>query len=146
MNLLIIQGPNLNLLGKKSSQAGECITLDKINKALRLRVRNQNINLKFLQTHKIERAITSLQRNRNWADGILIAPMAWAKFEYVLKETLQLIKLPVVEIFFNKTFFMGTRKKDSILTETCIDSIEGLPEEVFTNGINRLMHHIQKTV
>ena len=146
MNLLIIQGPNLNLLGKKSSQAGECITLDKINKALRLRVRNQNINLKFLQTHKIERAITSLQRNRNWADGILIAPMAWAKFEYVLKETLELIKLPVVEIFFNKTFFMGTRKKDSILTETCIDSIEGLPEEVFTNGINRLMHHIQKTV
>ena len=91
MNLLIIQGPNLNLLGKKSSQAGECITLDKINKALRLLVRNQNINLKFLQTHKIERTITSLQRNRNWADGILIAPMAWAKFEYVLKETLQLI-------------------------------------------------------
>ena len=146
MNLLIIQGPNLNLLGKKSSQVGECITLNKINKALRLRVRNQNITLKFLQTHKIERAITSLQRNRNWADGILIAPMAWAKFEYVLKETLQLIKLPVVEIFFNKTFFMGTGKKDSMLTETCIDSIEGLPEEVFTNGINRLMHHIQKTV
>ena len=146
MNLLIIQGPNLNLLGKKSSQVGECITLNKINKALRLRVRNQNITLKFLQTHKIERAITSLQRNRNWADGILIAPMAWAKFEYVLKETLQLIKLPVVEIFFNKTFFMGTGKKDSMLTETCIDSIECLPEEVFTNGINRLMHHIQKTV
>ena len=146
MNLLIIQGPNLNLLGKKSSQVGECITLNKINKALRLRVRNQNITLKFLQTHKIERAITSLQRNRNWADGILIAPMAWAKFEYVLKETLQLIKLPVVEIFFNKTFFMGTGKKDSMLTETCIDSIEGLPEEVFTNGINRLIRHIQKAV
>ena len=146
MNLLIIQGPNLNLLGKKSSQAGECITLDKINKALRLLVRNQNINLKFLQTHKIERAITSLQRNRNWADGILIAPMAWAKFEYVLKETLQLIKLPVVEIFFNEAFFMGTGKKDSMLTEACIDSIEGLPEEVFTDGINRLIHHIQKPV
>ena len=146
MNLLIIQGPNLNLLGKKSSQAGECITLDKINKALRLLVRNQNINLKFLQTHKIERTITSLQRNRNWADGILIAPMAWSKFEYVLKETLQLIKLPVVEIFFNEAFFMGTGKKDSMLTETCIDSIEGLPEEVFTNGINRLIHHIQKPV
>ncbi len=146
MNLLIIQGPNLNLLGKKSSQAGECITLDKINKALRLLVRNQNINLKFLQTHKIERTITSLQRNRNWADGILIAPMAWAKFEYVLKETLQLIKTPVVEIFFNEAFFMGTGKKDSMLAETCIDSIEGLPEEVFTNGINRLIHHIQKPV
>ena len=146
MNLLIIQGPNLNLLGKKSSQAGECITLDKINKALRLLVRNQNINLKFLQTHKIELVITSPQRNRNWADGILIAPMAWAKFEYILKETLQLIKLPVVEIFFNEAFFMGTGKKDSMLTEVCIDSIEGLPEEVFINGINLLIHHIQKPI
>ena len=72
--------------------------------------------------------------------------MAWAKFEYVLKETLQLIKLPVVEIFFNEAFFMGTGKIDSMLTEICVDSIEGLPEEVFTNGINRLIRHIQKAV
>jgi len=146
MNLLIIQGPNLNLLGKKSSQVGEHITLDKINKILRVQVKNKNINLKFLQTNKIEKVVTSLQRNRTWADGILIAPMAWAKFEYVLKETLQLIKLPVVEIFFEGNFFMGTGKKDSILTDTCIDSTEGLPEEVFTRGINCLIRHIQKNL
>ena len=41
---------------------------------------------------------------------------------------------------------MGTGKKDSMLTKTCVDSIEGLPEEVFTDGINRLIHHIQKSV
>ena len=41
---------------------------------------------------------------------------------------------------------MGTGKKDSMLTEACIDSIEGLPEEVFANGINRLIHHIQKPI
>ena len=146
MNLLIIQGPNLNLLGKKSSQVGKHITLDKINKNLRIQVISKSINLKFLQTNKIEKVVTSLQRNRNWTDGILIAPMAWAKFEYVLKETLQLIKLPVVEIFFEGTFFMGTGKKDSILTDMCIDSIEGLPEEVFTYGIDRLIRHIQKTL
>ena len=99
MNILIIQGPNLNLLGKKSSQFGENLTLDKINRSIRYHVRNQEIKLKFLQTHKLEAVITSLQRNRNWAKGILEAPMAWGKYEYVLRETLQIIELPVVEIY-----------------------------------------------
>jgi len=47
MNLLIIQGPNLNLLGKKSSQVGKHITLDKINKNLRIQVKKQEYQLKI---------------------------------------------------------------------------------------------------
>ena len=143
MNILIIQGPNLNLLGKKSSQFGENLTLDKINRSIRYHVRNQEIKLKFLQTHKLEAVITSLQRNRNWAKGILAAPMAWGKYEYVLGETLQIIELPVVEIYFSGNYFMGTGKEDSLLSDVCVDSLEGSPEKVFVDGLDSLIHFIK---
>ena len=62
MNILILQGPNLNLLGLKSSHSNHKLTLDKLNRSLRLHVRNTNNSLKFLQTHKEFQAINFLQR------------------------------------------------------------------------------------
>ena len=52
MTILILHGPNLNLVGLKSAKAGEKLTLDKINRAIRLYVRKKDINLKIIQTHK----------------------------------------------------------------------------------------------
>ena len=53
MTILILHGPNLNLLGLKSSESGEKLTLDKVNRAIRLHVRNKDIDLKIIQTHKM---------------------------------------------------------------------------------------------
>ena len=49
MTILILQGPNLNLLGKKSAEIGDSITLNKLNRAIRLHVRNTKIKLKIIQ-------------------------------------------------------------------------------------------------
>ena len=51
MTILILHGPNLNLVGLKSAKTGEKLTLDKINRAIRLHVRKKDINLKIIQTH-----------------------------------------------------------------------------------------------
>ena len=65
MNILILHGPNLNMLGVKSSTNNETLTLDKLNKKLRLHVRNSNIKLKIIQTHKEYIALNFIQRIKN---------------------------------------------------------------------------------
>ena len=82
MTILILHGPNLNLVGLKSAKAGEKLTLDKINRAIRLYVRKKDINLKIIQTHKEYIAINFIQRNRNSASGLVIAPTSWACLLY----------------------------------------------------------------
>ncbi len=144
MNILILQGPNLNLLGLKSSKTGNQLTLDKVNRGLRYHVRNTDIELKIFQTHKLEKVITLIQRNRNWADGILIAPMAWAHYEYVLKETLDLIDLPFIEIHFDGDFHMGTSADDSILSTLRTDVITNTPDQAFIDGMDVLVKVIEK--
>jgi 3-dehydroquinate dehydratase-2 len=144
MKILVLQGPNLNLIGLKSARIGERVTLDKINKALRRHVRNRDIELKILQTHKIEKALTFLQRNRNWADGLLLAPSAWGRYEYALKETLALIRLPAVELYFDGKFSLGTTPDDSILSPVCLKTIAGHPLEVFSDGLEELLRHCRQ--
>ena len=91
MNILILQGPNLNLLGLKSAQIRKRLTLDKLNKKIKAEIKGQETQLKFLQTHKTFQAINFLQRNRNTASGLLFIPTSWARNNYTVLETISLI-------------------------------------------------------
>ena len=139
MKILVLQGPNLNLVGVKSAQAGKRVTLDKINKMLQREVRNTEIELKIFQTHKIYMAISFLHRNRNTASGILIAPMAWAKYEYSLLETLELIQLPTVQVSLDKI----VDENQSILSPISVETVHNDdPISVFKNGLKTLIKHL----
>ncbi len=138
MNILILQGPNLNLLGVMSAQAGQRITLDKINKGLRRHNRDSGSELKIFQTHKVFQALNFIQRNRNWAEAILFAPMAWALYEHSLREAIEIVNLPTVQLLFNTGYGTVNSTDDSIFTSICKETCIGPPDEVFIRGYDIL--------
>ena len=139
MNILILQGPNLNLLGLKSSENGKQITLDKLNKAIRKHVHGKDVTLKFLQTHKQFQAINFLQRNRNWADGLLCIPTSWAKYDWSIAETLNLINIPIAMVYFDDPFSLGANETESIMTGEKIHSFSGQPVDACVLGIDHIL-------
>ena len=139
MNILILQGPNLNLLGLKSSQSNEKLTLDKLNKAIRLHVKNNKINLKFLQTHKEFQAINFLQRNRNWANSLLFIPTSWAKNNHTILETINLIQIKTGLVFFSAKYSFGTIEKDSIYKNSNHNIFSGDPINACIDGLSFLI-------
>ena len=140
MNILVLQGPNLNLLGLKSSHSNHKLTLDKLNRALRLHVRNTNNSLKFLQTHKEFQAINFLQRNRNSADALLFIPNSWAKNNYMRLETINIIKLKTALILFSEKYSFGTLEKESIFKGRYFHSFTGPPVQSSVDGLNFLIN------
>lgn len=133
MNILIIQGPNLNLIGVKSAKQGTRITLDKINKGIRRYIREKDITIKIYQTHSIEKAVTLLQRNRNWANGIILAPGVWSTYEAILVDTLELIEIPTIEVYDEKDNEDYVNK--SLLSAVCKQKIVAPADEMFVEGI-----------
>ena len=144
MNILIVQGPNLNLIGLRSAKSGDQITLDKINRGLRQQAnkRPEDLTVKILQTHKIEKAMTTIHRNRKWANGIVIAPMAWARYEYALRDCLDTVAIPTIEVFLADQYESEEDKVMSILSAVCMDSISGHPLSIFTDALDRLVNHL----
>ena len=136
MNILIIQGPNLNLIGVKSAKQGTRVTLDKINKGIRRHIREKDITLKIYQTHSIENAVTLLQRNRNWANGIIIAPGVWSTYEAVLLDTLELIEIPTIEVYVKNDNNVYSEK--SIISTVCKKKIIAPADEMFIEGVKYL--------
>ncbi len=139
MNILILQGPNLNLIGVKSAKRGKHVTLDKINKGIRRYIREKDITVKIYQTNSIEKTVTLLQRNRNWASGIIIAPGVWSTYEAILLDTLELIGVPTIEVYNEDD--NSNYVNNSLLTTVCIKKIIASAEEMFVKGLNHIIHN-----
>ena len=103
MKILVIHGPNMNLLGLKSARQGTNITLDKINRHIRRFLRDKDIELKIVQSHNENKMVSYLHRNRNKFEGVILTPGVWTNTGYLLEETLLLINLKFVSIYFDKT-------------------------------------------
>ena len=136
MTILILQGPNLNLLGKKSSEIGDSLTLNKLNRALRLHVRNKEIKLKIIQTHKEYIALNFIQRNRNQAKGLIFIPTSWAKYNQTILETINLSGLQTAAIYFDPLFSFGTSEEQSILRSDNIKAFTGRPIDIIKSAID----------
>ena len=139
MNILILQGPNLNLLGLKSAQIRERLTLDKLNKKIKAEIKVQQTQLKFLQTHKTFQAINFLQRNRNTASGLLFIPTSWARNNYTVLETISLIKIKTSVVYFEEPYSFGTNENESIVQSKNIKSFTGPPVSSCIEGIKRFL-------
>ena len=119
MNLLVLHGPNINLIGSISSRNGERVTLSKIDSKLKRVARESNINLKIIQTHKVFSAINFIQRNRKWADGLLFNPASWSKYEYSLLECLIAADITTIEIALSKNYSLIDNDMNSIFNDFC---------------------------
>ena len=102
MKVLVIHGANLNLLGYWSAQNNKKVTLDKINQIIRKHIRNKNIKIKIIQSNNEIKTVSYIQNNRNKLDAIIITPGPWQNSAYVLKDLLELTKIPFITITYRK--------------------------------------------
>tara|TARA_B100000959_G_C14893409_1_gene587733 strand:+ start:233 stop:634 length:402 start_codon:yes stop_codon:yes gene_type:complete len=102
MKVLIIHGPNMNLIGLKKIEPHGTLTLDKINSMIRLTIKNKKKSVKIIQTNSEAKIVSYIQKQRNKIDHIIISPEAWNDNGYVLRDTLKIIKKPISFIISNK--------------------------------------------
>ena len=97
-SILIIHGPNMNLISHRAANAKNRITLDKINKCLRKEAQLAGYHLKVLQTNEEGYAATNIQRQHNKITGIIIFPGPWQKSAHTIKDTLEILQIPFVTV------------------------------------------------
>ena len=140
MKILILHGPNLNLIGKISAKNNETVTLDKINKSMKRFCRGKDIELKIFQTHKIFQAINFLQRNRNYSNKLIFTPMSWSMYEHSLLETIKICNYDLLQISFNKKYELSDLNKsifNSYSTRNFINHPLSVYEDALSYIINR---------
>ena len=131
--ILVIHGPNMNLISLRPIAIKGKITLDKINNCLKKEANIIDHNLKVIQTNNEGVAVASIQRLRNKISGIIIFPGPWQKSAHTIKDTLEIIKIPFITVSTGekKNLLRGIDNiKNKDLLKSCRQAIKQLSKSV----------------
>jgi len=144
MKILVINGPNLNLLGKRDPSKYGAVTLRLINDQLQKMAGQLNCQLVFFQSNHEGEIIDFLQKvSSRKADGILINPGALIRYAYSFRQALIDHSKPLMEIHMSDINKTGVNKKINILDDIRIGQITGLKEKSYYVGLLKLINYLK---
>jgi 3-dehydroquinate dehydratase-2 len=104
IKILVIHGPNLNLLGKREPDVYGRKTLSQINARLRALAEKMGVELKIIQSNSEGEIVSFIGDNANWADGIIINPAAYTHTSVAIRDAIAAVGLPAVEVHLSNVF------------------------------------------
>lgn len=145
MNILVLHGPNLNLLGLREPQVYGKETLDDINAMLEAIARENNAELRIVQSNHEGALIDALHDARTWADGVLINPGAFTHYSYALRDAIAAIEKPCIEVHLSNVHKREEFRHRSVLAAVCVGQIVGLGWRSYTLGLTGLIGILEKS-
>lgn len=126
-NILIVHGPNLNLLGIREPEIYGGTTLQDINRNLGKLSENKDINLDFFQSNAESALIDRIQQTMNdGTDFIIINPAAYTHTSIALRDALAAVKLPFIEVHLSNVYSRESFRQRSYFSDLAVGVISGL--------------------
>ena len=125
IKILLVHGPNLQLLGKRQPEIYGRRTLEDINSHLREIALGKGVELKTFQSNYEGAIVSEIGDNINWADGILINPGAYTHTSIAIQDALSAVNLPVIEIHLSNIYARDTFRHHSYVSPVAIGVISG---------------------
>ncbi len=142
--ILVLHGPNLNLLGTREPEVYGSLTLEEIN--ARLVKEGQRLGLEvYPEQHNSEGAlIEALHRAREWAQGVVFNPAGYTHTSVALRDAVAAIDLPVVEVHLSNIFAREAFRQRSLIAPVCLGSISGFGWYSYVLGLQALKAYLQE--
>ena len=138
MNILVINGPNLNLLGERQTDIYGENTLEELMMWLETSADGQNHNFKFYQSNHEGTIIDSIHDEREWADGIIINAGAFSHYSYAIRDAISSVDINTVEVHLSNIMGREDFRKISVLKDVCIEQIYGLGRNSYIEALKFL--------
>ena len=138
MNILVINGPNLNMLGTREPTIYGHETLEELMMWLETSPEGVNHNFKFYQSNHEGAIIDTLQDEREWCDAIIINPGALAHYSYSIRDAIVSIDKPSVEVHLSDIHNRESFRNKSVVSDVCIKMICGKGKNGYLEALELL--------
>ena len=141
-NILVLHGPNLNLLGQREPDVYGKASLEEIDLALKELATQHASSVRIVQSNHEGALIDTIHEARGWADGILINPGAFTHTSYALRDAIAAIEIPCVEVHLSNIYSRESFRHKSVIAPVCLGQISGFSWRSYTLGFRALLEII----
>ncbi len=143
-NLLVLHGPNLNMLGQREPALYGHQTLAEINQLLETRAAELEATVELFQSNSEGALIDKVQEACSRIDGILINPGAFTHYSYALRDALAAAGLPLIEVHLSNIFAREPFRRRSVIAPEASGLLCGLGADSYLLGLEALVNVIKK--
>ena len=141
MKILVINGPNLNLLGKREPGIYGAQTLDDINQMIRESF-DKSVEFEFFQSNHEGVIIDKIHEMMDDYDGCVINPGAYTHYSYAIYDAIRAVKKPFVEVHISDVDSREPFRAISVTAPACIEKIAGLGTKGYVQAVKILQNYI----
>ena len=142
--ILVIHGPNLNLLGKREVDIYGGLTLDEINKLIEDKAKELQVNVEFFQSNSEGKIVDKISEARDVFAGLLINPAAYTHTSIAVRDAVESLDLPVVEIHLSNIYAREEFRHHSNIAAVAAGQICGFGSFSYILGLEALSRLINK--
>ena len=134
--ILVLNGPSLNLLGERNPDLYGSQTLSDLIHDLQAAASERAVQISHLQSNSEGELIGALHDAMGWADGIIINPAAFTHYSYAIRDAIEAIGLPAVEVHITDISTRESWRRESVIEEVCIGQVMGQGAEGYVIALD----------
>ncbi|MDG2615544.1 type II 3-dehydroquinate dehydratase [Thermoleptolyngbya sichuanensis XZ-Cy5] len=142
MSILVLHGPNLNLLGHREPGIYGRETLDSINQSLQDAAVQIGVRLESFQSNHEGALIDAIHGAMSVQDGLLINPGAYTHTSIAIRDAIAAVALPTVEVHLSNVYRRESFRHHSYIAPVAIGQISGFGAFSYVLGLRALIHHL----
>lgn len=144
MKILVLHGPNLNLLGTREPGVYGDLTLNEINSAITSLADELGVEVELFQSNSEGCLIDKIQSAAGSFDGIIINPAAYTHTSVAIRDALAAVALPTVEVHLSNIHSREEFRAKSFVAPIALGQISGFGMESYLLGLRAIFNHIKK--